>query len=1077
MELDQTTSSLRGTKAKVESTLSDVGNLAEGRADRTRRSNNLRSDNGNTKTGKWKRKARGEANSRMVLGDITNSNQVVGTKRRIWKNNTEGDMSPKRIKSSEHIVYGRGRKNKVFIYEAGWELKEECRGVIKEAWNKGQKGNSQANRMRYKFNQCKRDLLMWKQKATQQAQGDLAHILTSISHLQDTGDGSHMDRMQNLQRKLETSLAKTEMKWKQCAKQHWLRNGDKNTHFFHMQANQRRKTNSIKFISDSAGNIAHEQKDIGEVFTGFFSSLFTTSLPVNFEACLHALQPQVTIEMSTSLLKKFTIEEVREAVFQMNPLGSPGPDGFPAQFYQKHWEVVGEDVYKFVLQAINQGGTLQEVKDTFIALIPKVKNPIKVTEFRPISLYNVLYKIVTKTLAKRLKCILPSLISVNQSAFVPGRLISNNTLIAYEVLHSMQSRMKGRKGFMALKLDMSKAYNRVEWGFVEAVMQKIGFPQHWVHLIQKCLNSVSYSILVNGEPQQKFYPSRGIRQGDPLSPYIFILCAKALSTLLNQAEDRGSLTSAPLGRGPTKPQDSGTFEKYLGLLVMVGRAKVAAFHSLIDRTWARVANWKTKHLSNAGKDILLKAVLQTIPTYAMGIFLLPIAITRKMNQLLRKFWWGYKEDSSKIHWISWEQLSSGKELGGLGFRDFQSFNLAMFSKQSWRMLQDPTSLVTRVYKQKYFSKVGLLESNLGSAPSYAWRSIHAGLAMLKKGLLWRVGNGTSINLWKEKWIPTLPSQQISSIRGNDVWCEVVSDLIDPNLKTWREDLLQELFSNQEIEAIKTIPISLGGREDKMTWQASNNGQYTIKSGYHYQRSLISELEGEASRKHSDKDVCKKLWKMKVAPVVKFFVRKACSEALPTCANLTRRKILEDSLCPICKREPETSGRALWGCSAARDVWSQGCIKVQKMSHHNNLFFNVWILLVQQLDQAELVIGTLRATRGVTETPFDAEAQGLLLAVVFCKEIRLRNLVLEGDSKQVIDILQIEGSNWSRGGLMVEDARQVLNSWSQWTGVHACREANMAAHELAKSALNFSVDLYDIEECPLCIQSIVAIEML
>ncbi|XP_042983202.1 uncharacterized protein LOC122312613 [Carya illinoinensis] len=106
----------------------------------------------------------------------------------------------------------------------------------------------------------------------------------------------------------------------------------------------------------------------------------------------------------------------------------------------------------------------------------------------------------------------------------------------------------------------------------------------------------------------------------------------------------------------------------------------------------------------------------------------------------------------------------------------------------------------------------------------------------------------------------------------------------------------------------------------MTWQATNNGQYTVKSGYHYQRSLISELEGEASRKHSEKDVWKRLWKMKVAPAVKFFVWRACSDALPI---------------------------------SARDVWSQGCIKVQKMSHHNNMFFNVWTLLVQQLDQAEL----------------------------------------------------------------------------------------------------------------------------
>ncbi|XP_041016162.1 uncharacterized protein LOC121258684 [Juglans microcarpa x Juglans regia] len=139
----------------------------------------------------------------------------------------------------------------------------------------------------------------------------------------------------------------------------------------------------------------------------------------------------------------------------------------------------------------------------------------------------------------------------------------------------------------------------------------------------------------------------------------------------------------------------------------------------------------------------------------------------------------------------------------------------------------------------------------------------------------------------------------------------------------------------------------------MIWQFSNNGQYIVKSGYHYQRSLESGMEGEASRRHSDKDVWKRLWKMKVALALKFFVWRACSEALPTCASLKMRKVMEDPLCPICRIEPETSGHALWGCSAARDVWSQGCIKVQNMSYQNDLFFNVWMSLVQQLDQNEL----------------------------------------------------------------------------------------------------------------------------
>ncbi|KAF5445848.1 hypothetical protein F2P56_031530 [Juglans regia] len=171
----------------------------------------------------------------------------------------KSDHSPLHV-NLQHIEYGRGRRNKIFRYEATWELKEDCGGVVKVAWNNDQRGDTQAGMLRFKLNLCKRDLLNWKEKATQQAKGESSRILTTISQLQDNGDGSNIDQLQILQRKIEVSPAETEMKWRQRAKQHWLRNGDKNTRYFHMQANQRRKTNSIKSIADNDGNVAHERR-------------------------------------------------------------------------------------------------------------------------------------------------------------------------------------------------------------------------------------------------------------------------------------------------------------------------------------------------------------------------------------------------------------------------------------------------------------------------------------------------------------------------------------------------------------------------------------------------------------------------------------------------------------------------------------------------------------------------------------------------------------------------------------------------------------------------------------------------
>jgi hypothetical protein len=191
------------------------------------------------------------------------------------------------------------------------------------------------------------------------------------------------------------------------------------------------------------------------------------------------------------------------------------------------------------------------INSTNIALIPKKKTSVSVTEFIPISLCNVVYKIIAKVLANRLKMVLPSIISPNQSAFLSGRLITDNILAAYETMHSMHTKMWSKVGFIGIKLDMSKAYDRVEWGFLEAVMTKMGFATGWIKLVMECITTVRYAIVVNGRPTGNIIPTRGLRQGDPLSPYLFILCAEALSSMITQAEVKGVITGVPTSpKGP-----------------------------------------------------------------------------------------------------------------------------------------------------------------------------------------------------------------------------------------------------------------------------------------------------------------------------------------------------------------------------------------------------------------------------------------------------------------------------------------------------------------------------------------------
>ena len=205
-----------------------------------------------------------------------------------------------------------------------------------------------------------------------------------------------------------------------------------------------------------------------------------------------------------------------------------------------------------VLEFLNNGHMLLALNHTHIVLISKINNPVKMSDFRPISLCNIIYKIIAKVLANRLKQILPHIIAPTQSAFLPRRLITDNVLVAYEALHMMHGRKKGKTGTLALKLDVSKAYDEVEWSFLRRIMLKLGFPKGWVDRVMSCVSSTSFSVLINGKRYGMITPTRGLRQGNPLSPYLFLLCAEGFTSLLQKAKLEGHIHGVSICRRALK---------------------------------------------------------------------------------------------------------------------------------------------------------------------------------------------------------------------------------------------------------------------------------------------------------------------------------------------------------------------------------------------------------------------------------------------------------------------------------------------------------------------------------------------
>ncbi|GJT69316.1 reverse transcriptase [Tanacetum coccineum] len=197
------------------------------------------------------------------------------------------------------------------------------------------------------------------------------------------------------------------------------------------------------------------------------------------------------------------------------------------------------------------------INETLITLIPKIPSPTSLNDLRPISLCNVIYKIISKVLVNRIKQVLPRLIDETQSAFVTGRMIANNAIVAFEVFHWLKNKRSGRKGAMALKIDMSKAYDRVEWSFIRPVLQRFRFPQNFIDLIMACVTYVFFSFDINGDISRHVGPTRGLRQWDPILPYLFIMCADVLSAIIRREIHTDNIHRVKVSRGA--PQVSHLF--------------------------------------------------------------------------------------------------------------------------------------------------------------------------------------------------------------------------------------------------------------------------------------------------------------------------------------------------------------------------------------------------------------------------------------------------------------------------------------------------------------------------------------
>ena len=271
------------------------------------------------------------------------------------------------------------------------------------------------------------------------------------------------------------------------------------------------------------------------------------------------------------------------------------------------------------------------------------------------------------------------------------------------------------------------------------------------------------------------------------------------------------------------PMQNSKHTKYLGLPSFIGRSKTQVFSILKERIGQKLASWKGKLLSMGGKEILIKAMAQVIPTYTMSCFELPQSLCDDLESMMRNFWWDQKQNKAKISWVNWKRMCISKAYGGMGFRNLRDFNQAMLIKEAWRIILNPTSLVTQVLKSKYFPTGDVLNAKLGSLPSYSWRSIHSSLEVIKNGSRWRVGNGKLIHIWNDRWLPTPSTYKVISPPNGNPEFPMVLALIDPITKWWNVNLVRATFLPFEADTILRIPLTHNMPKDKIIQLRNNRG--------------------------------------------------------------------------------------------------------------------------------------------------------------------------------------------------------------------------------------------------------------
>ncbi|KAJ9683534.1 hypothetical protein PVL29_019210 [Vitis rotundifolia] len=862
-----------------------------------------------------------------------------------------------------------------FRFENMWLKAEGFKELVRSWWQGIDVRGSASYKLATKMKEIKQKLKVWNREVFGKLESNKSEALQQVEFW-DREENERVLTVEETELKKEAKenyrkwVIMEETHWRQLSREIWLKEGDRNTGFFHRMASAHRRNNSLERIKINGEWFLEEQairEGIANAFKNFLSE------DTGWKADIGRLQlDQISHQEVENLERPFTEDEIHAALMEMNGDKAPGPDGFTLAFWQSCWEFIKEEILEMFKEFYEHSSFLKSLNNTFLVLIPKKSGAEDLGDFRPISLLGGLYKLLAKVLANRLKI----------NAFVRGRQILDASLIANEVIDSWQKRKE--KGLIC-KLDIEKAYDSINWKFLLKVLEKMGFGPKWVGWMWNCLSSAKFSVLVNGVPAGFCPSTKGLRQGDPLSPYLFVMGMEVLDVLIRRAVEGGFLSGCNIRGGSEPPlnishlffaDDTIIFcearkehlthlswilfwleaasglrinlakseiipvgevvemeelavelgcrvgslpSQYLGLPLGAPNKAPYMWDGVEERVRRRLALWKRQYISKRGRITLMKSTLASMPIYQMSIFRMPKIVARRLEKVQRDFLWGGGNMEGKIHLVNWEVVCTEKEKGGLGLRKLAMLNKALLGKWIWRYACDKDNLWKQVIKVKYG------QEDFGWRPKKAngavgvgvWKEIWKESDWCWNNMTFRVGKGNTVRFWTDVWCSeSALSQCFPHLFGMTVQRNsTVEEMWDQNSGqgNWNLNFLRDL-NDWEMELVGDFLHLLRGHkpsleEDSVLWRKGKRGQFRVKEAY----SLLARSDdiGFPSRN---------IWVARVPTKVAFFAWEATWGKVLTLDRLQRRGLQLPNRCFLCGCEEESVNHILIHCTVVRALW-------------------------------------------------------------------------------------------------------------------------------------------------------------